>query len=28
MGIGEWLNGQVLPIERLPSGGRKTTGYA
>jgi len=28
MGIGEWLNGHALPLESLPSGGRKTTGYA
>jgi len=28
MRIGEWLNGHALPIERLPSRGRKTTGYA
>jgi len=28
MGIGEWLNGHALPIEKLLSGGRKTTGYA
>ncbi len=28
MGIREWLNGHVLPLESLPSGGRKTTGYA
>lgn len=28
MGIGEWLDDHALPLESLPSGGRKTPGYA